>query len=171
MYPLSLSLYIYIYIYIKDVYKKISITAIYLSLSLYIYRYIDIYIYIYMCVFVCVCVFEGEISSVCGCGVVCWKRRRLRYKCNKARMMLLAGGHVPTVEQRPTEATNREQNKAGARDVTLPANWESLPLLSTSLIEARTGIIRTYIVAKVQVGKVYVETNGYLTRYTAANTP
>ena len=86
-------------------------------------------------------------------------------------MMLLAGGHVPTVEQQPTDATNRKQNKAGARDVTLPANWESSPLLSTSLIEARTGNIRTYIVAKVQVGKVYVETNGHLTRYTAANTP
>ena len=52
----------------------------------------------------------------------------------------------------------------------MPDNWESLPLRGTSIITARTGNIRTYIVGKIQLGEVRDETNGYLTWYIATHT-
>ena len=84
--------------------------------------------------------------------------------------MRQSGGNVPSVDTKRTKPVQK-QSKGSASDPAMPSNWEPTPLQPTSLIEARSGNIRTYIVGRIQVGKARDETNGYLTFHIAMHTP
>ena len=76
-------------------------------------------------------------------------------------------GRVPVAAVTPTDPTKQKATRKRKRGLppTVPDDWESKPLESSSMIQACTGNIRTYIVGRIQTDEAVYLPPIYLNRF------